>query len=68
MNYTLIQDESKIFSVSENGVPDVSKVLALDQESSTYDFEIEFVLDCGDDNVCESKLQVTAAFDQCGKI
>ncbi|XP_033229880.1 integrin alpha-PS1 isoform X2 [Belonocnema kinseyi] len=65
-NYTLIQEEP-VMSVEGAPLPDIRNYPILNQQEAAKEFEATFQKDCGDNEVCESDLRLTAVLDLKGK-
>ncbi|XP_057322797.1 integrin alpha-PS1 isoform X1 [Microplitis mediator] len=59
LNYTLVQEEP-IMPAEGNLLPDINNYPILNQQEAARIFEATFQKDCGDNEICESDLQVDA--------
>ncbi|XP_043273061.1 integrin alpha-PS1 isoform X2 [Venturia canescens] len=59
LNYTLVQEEP-IMPLEGRPLPDIKNYPILNQQEAARIFEATFQKDCGDNDICESDLQVEA--------
>lgn len=59
LNYTLVQEEP-IMPAKGDSLPDIKKYPILNQQEAARIFEATFQKDCGDNDICESDLEINA--------
>uniref|UniRef100_A0ABD2WID0 Integrin alpha-2 domain-containing protein n=1 Tax=Trichogramma kaykai TaxID=54128 RepID=A0ABD2WID0_9HYME len=62
LNYTLIQDEP-VMPARGDPLPDIDRYPILNQQHAARIFEANFQKDCGNNDICESDLQLVAALN-----
>ncbi|CAB0044688.1 unnamed protein product [Trichogramma brassicae] len=62
VNYTLIQDEP-VMPARGDPLPDIDRYPILNQQHAARIFEANFQKDCGNNDICESDLQLVAALN-----
>ena len=67
LNYTLIQQEPVMPDEGEP-LPDIKNYPILNQQEAARVFEAVFQKDCGDNDICESDLQLEANLNLTGKL
>ena len=67
LNYTLIQEEPVMPDEGEP-LPDIKNYPILNQQEAARVFEAVFQKDCGDNDICESDLQLEANLNLTGKL